>query len=283
MGDSSDGPQQAKSAFIDLLPRIGSALVLAAVALALTYWGLGPFALLVGLVAVILSWEWGGMVRGKGLDGLFGVHAVIVILAVILGAKHLISLSAVVLLTGALIVGALRFGQKARLSAYGVFYAGLPAAALLWFRGDEPHGFFAIIFLFAVVWTTDIGAYAAGRAIGGPKLWSAVSPKKTWAGLLGGVGCAVLAGMLCATFLPGGSVVKLGITALLLALISQGGDLAESALKRRFDVKDSSSLIPGHGGFMDRVDGLVAAVVAAAIFALAVNAAAPARALLFWL
>ena len=267
---------------MDLAPRIISALVLAAVALGLTWWGLWPFLALVLTVAVILSWEWGGMIRGDGADSVFLVHGLAVAAALVLTALKLNGYAMLVLLIGCLIVGAMRFREKGKLSALGVFYAGLPAAALLWFRGDSTYGFYAIIFLFAVVWSTDIGAYAAGRAIGGPKLWPAVSPKKTWAGLIGGVSAAVIAAMICSAFMDGTPLARLSVTALLLALISQGGDLAESALKRGFDIKDSSTLIPGHGGFMDRVDGLIAAVVAAALFALAINAAAPARALLFW-
>lgn len=278
---SAEKPSAA-SAFRDLLPRLISGAVLALGAIGLTYWGLLPFAVLVMAVALILCWEWASVVRGRWQDPTFLVHVLAVAAAVVLGALNMAGLALVVLAIGALAIVGLEFGNRSRLSAAGVLYAGLPAVGLLWFRGDDPHGFAAVMFLFLAIWSTDIGAYIAGRAIGGPKLWPAVSPKKTWSGLIGGVLSGGLAGMLCAIYLADAPAGTTALTAILLALISQGGDMAESALKRRFDIKDSSALIPGHGGFMDRVDGLIAAVVAAALFAIAVNAAAPATALLFW-
>ena len=135
--------------------------------------------------------------------------------------------------------------------------------------------FLTLILILLVVWVTDIGGYFAGRGIGGPKLWPRVSPKKTWAGAVGGFAAslAVAAGFVVIGFaeveppqgLELGPVLLLGAS---LSIISQLGDLFESAVKRRFGVKDSSQLIPGHGGLLDRLDGFVAAVIAAAIFGL---------------
>jgi len=281
VGQASAG-NTAASAYRDLLPRVISGAVLAIGALVLTYWGLMAFALLILAVSLILCWEWGGVIRGKGLDLILAIHGGAVGLAIVLAGMGLPALGILALAIGALAIIGLQFGNNARLSALGVFYVGLPAVALLWFRGDARHGFAAVVFLFAAVWATDIGAYAAGRAIGGPKLWPAVSPKKTWSGLIGGVLAGALAGTFCAIFLADAPAALAAVTATVLAVISQCGDMAESALKRGFDVKDSSGLIPGHGGFMDRVDGLIAAVTAAAIFAMAGNIAAPAKALLFW-
>ena len=123
-------------------------------------------------------------------------------------------------------------------------------------------------------------AFVAGRSIGGPKLWPAISPNKTWAGFIGGVGSSAALSALFAQLIPGATSLKLGAIGLALGIVAQAGDLAESALKRRFNVKDAGRLIPGHGGLMDRLDGFVAVAIAAALLALLWNAKAPATALL---
>jgi phosphatidate cytidylyltransferase len=166
------------------------------------------------------------------------------------------------------------------MSAVGVPYVALPAVAMIWLRADEPLGFWAILFIFAVVWGSDIGAFAAGRTLGGPKLWPRVSPNKTWSGLIGALGAGLLAGIVFAQITPSAHSVTLALTGLALALVAQMGDLAESALKRRFGIKDASALIPGHGGVMDRADSTVAVSVTVAILALLTLPHAPARALL---
>ena len=132
-------------------------------------------------------------------------------------------------------------------------------------RLDQTGGFVALILILLVVWVTDIGGYFAGRGIGGPKLWPRVSPKKTWAGAIGGFAASLVVAGGFAVFGLGkaGPMLLLGAV---LSIASQLGDLFELAVKRRFGVKDSSHLIPGHGGLMDRLDGFVAAVVMAAIF-----------------
>ena len=261
--------------------RIASGFVLVAVALGFAYAGPRPFALLVFVVALFLSWEWGRMVRGVATDLAFYVHALGVSAAIALASMGYAALSVAVLVTAAIILVPLVFGRGARLSALGVFYVGLPAVALLWVRADEPYGFAALLLIFAIVWSSDIAAFAAGRLIGGPKLWPRVSPNKTWSGLIGGCLAAALAAAAFAYFLEASSVVRLALTGLGLALVAQIGDLAESALKRLFGRKDASSLIPGHGGFMDRMDSIMAVAIAASVLALAINAHAPARALLF--
>jgi phosphatidate cytidylyltransferase len=147
----------------------------------------------------------------------------------------------------------------------GVLYVGLPVLALLVLRG-EPHGILLTFWAMALVWACDIGAYFAGRAIGGPKLAPAISPGKTWAGLAGGVIAAGLFGLaLNALF---GLPMALALVTPLLALVSQFGDLFESRLKREAGVKDSGSILPGHGGLLDRLDGLVPVAPIAAILAL---------------
>jgi phosphatidate cytidylyltransferase len=160
-------------------------------------------------------------------------------------------------------------------AAGGILYVGLPAMALVWLRNDVPGGLEHVLWLMIVVWATDICAYFAGRSIGGPKLAPRISPGKTWAGLLGGMaGAGLFGGLLALTFGAGfwlAASVGMGV-----AVVSQLGDLFESALKRRAGVKDSGHLIPGHGGLLDRIDGLVfAAPLFAAIVWLTLAGAAP--------
>jgi phosphatidate cytidylyltransferase len=259
--------------------RVASALVLASVTIALDYWGLVPFSLTVLAVVLAMSWEWGRIVRGAGFDPTFAVHAVAAGAAVVLGGLGQAGLGLLALLIGTLILLVRDMSRDGVVSALGIPYVGLPALALLFLRSDAVFGFQATIFVLLVVWAMDTFALLGGRNIGGPKLWPRVSPNKTWAGLLSGAAAGALAGFVFAKVI-GAPALALSALSLVLALVSQAGDLAESALKRLYGVKDSSGLIPGHGGFLDRVDGVVAAAVAAAVIALAVNAAAPGRALL---
>lgn len=152
------------------------------------------------------------------------------------------------------------------LNLFGTPYIGVPALSLAWLRSDPASGFETILWLLCLVWATDIGAYFAGRLIGGPKLLPRVSPKKTWAGLIGGMVSAAGVGAGIAAWL-GLSVVGFGLLSAGLAVVSQAGDLFESWVKRRFNVKDSSNIIPGHGGVLDRVDGVLPVAVVVAVVA----------------
>ncbi len=263
--------------------RILSGAVLAGIAFGLAYAGLKPFAVLVLVVALFVSWEWGHMVRGVGADLAFFIHATAVTGAILLATAGYAALGGAVLVTAAIILIPLVFGRGARLSALGVFYVGLPAISLLWLRSDEPYGFAVVLLIFAIVWSSDIAAFAAGRTIGGPKLWPRISPNKTWAGLIAALAAGAVAALIVVPLVADASPLRLVLTGLGLSLVAQLGDLAESGLKRLFGLKDASDLIPGHGGFMDRMDSIVAVAVAAALFALAVDPHAPARALLLGL
>ena len=265
----------------DLRARIIAGAVMVLIALALAYAGPTWFALLVLVVSLVISWEWGRVVRGVSFDLAFFVHAAAATAAITLAAKGNAALGLAVIASSAIVLVPLVFGRGARLSVLGVIYAGIPAVALLWMRGDEPYGFLAVLLIFAIVWASDTTAYAAGRLIGGPKLWPQISPNKTWAGLLGGLAASTAAAALFSFFVEGASPLGLALTGLVLGIVAQAGDLAESALKRVFGFKDASALIPGHGGFMDRMDSIVTVAVAAGLFALAVDPHAPARALLF--
>jgi phosphatidate cytidylyltransferase len=277
---SADEPHASEhpAGISDIGRRLASGVVFAAITIALAWAGQMPFALLVLVAGLFMSWEWCRVVRGADFDLTLLVHGVAVAAAAVLTAFGYAALGLSVLVIGTIIVVSLQFGERPIFSAAGVLYCGLPAVALLWLRGDEPMGFLAVLFIFLVVWATDTAAFIAGRVIGGPKLAPRISPQKTWAGLAGGVAAAGFTAAVFALFTatqPG----FLLLVGLATGLIAQGGDLAESALKRTFGVKDASNLIPGHGGFLDRLDGIVAVAVATALAALFVNPHAPAAAL----
>lgn len=246
-----------------LAQRILSALVMLPPVAAAVWFGPPWSDLLVGLAVAILAWEWSSITAGRFLAPgplllAAGLVAAVVVLASGGGSWALLPLA----IAGA---GALLLGPAGRRGwlALGALYIGPAALAFAWLR-HRPDGLELIGYLLATVWAVDIFAYVAGRAIGGPKLWPAVSPKKTWAGLIGGVLAAALAGAAAAWWLDAAPAAGLALASALLALVAQGGDLLESAIKRHFGVKDASQLIPGHGGLMDRVDGLLAASLALA-------------------
>lgn len=277
-------PQPSGATLIsrELQLRIASGVIVGAIAFAVLYWGSGPFAILLGAIAAAMSWEWGRIVRGGDADIITALHIGTAVVAAGLAAFGMAGLAIAVVAIGAITASALAVGQpNAALTGAGVLYTGLPVIALEWLRSDDSFGLLAVLFVLIVVVVTDTAAYAAGRTLGGPKLWPAVSPNKTWAGLVGGVSAAAVAGVLFPYITGSGAPAWLAALGLLLGLVAQAGDLAESALKRHFGRKDASDLIPGHGGFMDRMDGIVTASVAAALIALAVEAYQPARALLY--
>jgi phosphatidate cytidylyltransferase len=147
----------------------------------------------------------------------------------------------------------------------GVLYAVAVAAAPVILRGDPLWGMAALLWLYAAVWLSDIMAFACGRLIGGPRLWPALSPRKTWAGLIGGTLGGTVAAVCVAAAAGAAALAPVVALSFAVALASQGGDLLESAIKRRFGAKDSSHVIPGHGGIMDRIDGFVIAATVAAV------------------
>ncbi len=254
----------------ELRLRVISALLLAPAVLAATYFGGWAFAVGAALCAGILLQEWTVIVGARNRAGI-AVAALAVATAMLLVALDrvetalaVLALAASVLGIAARVSGVSAFGWLAA----GVLYAGLTGVVLVVFR-DGDSGFAIILFLFAVVWATDIAAYFAGRRFGGPKLWARVSPKKTWSGALGGLGAALLVGVMAASLFGRAPSAAWIAAAGLLSVFSQAGDLLESALKRRFGVKDSGRIIPGHGGVMDRVDGLTGAGVLGYLVAVA--------------
>lgn len=275
--EDADAAARAKR-WGDLRKRALSAMVLGPAAVACIWLGAEAFAGMMALAVALLAWEWVHMCgrRVRVLPGMAVPLAVLAAGALAVGDHVRWALAALGI--GFLIAWwfarsmAETLTQPAFRLALGVLYVGLAGIALIELRHDTEAGRYNVLFLFLVVWASDIGAYMAGRAFGGPKLWPAVSPNKTWSGAAGGLLAAILVALGTAmAFTPGASNVAVVAVAALLGVASQAGDLLESAIKRHFDVKDSSRLIPGHGGLLDRLDGVLAAAPVAALLSFALG------------
>ena len=267
----------------ELALRVCSALVLAPLAIGTAYLGHWPFAVVWGVAAVGVLWEWTSLVAGADRRFVLTTGAASVALAFALVVGGLFLAAVIVLAIGTLAAASLAPAERRAWVAGGVPYAGALGVAPLVLRSDGEEGFLAVIFLFAVVWTTDIFAYFIGRAAGGPRLMPHVSPNKTWSGALGGAAAAAVVAVALAAAAGLSGLCAIVVLAIVLSVFAQAGDLFESFLKRRFGAKDSSHLIPGHGGLMDRLDGFVTASVAAALIGLARGGfEAPGRGLLVW-
>ena len=251
--------------------RILSAAILAPLGV-LAAWLGGPLlAGLTILAAAGMGWEWGRLTD----HGRFEARGLLVA-ATTAAAASLAASGWPIGGIGALVAGAaLRLiwptGEPgANLwAAIGMLWIGAPCVALLWLAADPASGRATLLWLFALVWATDSAAYVVGRSAGGPRLAPRWSPKKTWSGALGGLVAAALVGVITANILGISMLSSVSWVSLVLSAAAQFGDLLESAAKRRFGVKDASGLIPGHGGLLDRLDGLLAALTVAAILTLA--------------
>ena len=261
----------------DLLPRFASAIVLGAIAVVGAWLGGIATAILVAAAAALVHLEWTGVTEGSQRAS--PVNTAVIAAAMLIAGAGYVGIAAAVALVAAGV--AIATGPRPWRAA-GVAYASVFGLSLLVLRAAD-DGLAAIAFLFAAVWATDIGAYFAGRAIGGPKLWPAVSPKKTWAGAIGGVVSAILAGLATAAVADVPLVPILVVVIVALSIAGQCGDLFESFVKRHFGAKDAGTIIPGHGGMMDRVDGLVfAGAVAVSIGFLHSGGSEIARGLIWW-
>jgi phosphatidate cytidylyltransferase len=263
-------PDQARPAGQgDLLTRVISAAILAPIVLAAVIFGGLALAALVALVAAIAFWEWTAI--GNARDPAWARALALVCLVVgLLGLATLrsdwiifIAVAAVLAVLAGMRLPSLRW------MGLGLVYVAVPCAGFLLLRKTEPFGLYAILFIVVVAWATDIAAYFGGRALGGPKLWPRVSPKKTWSGALTGLVAAIAAGAITVGLTKAGDYRAGLLLAAPLSIAAQAGDLFESAVKRRFGVKDSGSIIPGHGGVLDRVDGLFGAAALAWLLAVA--------------
>jgi phosphatidate cytidylyltransferase len=247
----------------NLITRVASAVVLVPLAIAAAWAGGWYWTALVTLCAIGLFVEWLMMTGAAGNAPLMVTGAAVLAIAAPFLALRNVDIALLVLALGVAAV-AFRSSTPRSWAIGGFLYAAAAQVSSIVVRLDRSEGFFALVFILLVVWCTDIGGYFAGRTVGGPKLWPRVSPNKTWAGAVGGfiLSLLVAAGFAMNGF---GKMGPLLLIAAALSVASQLGDLFESAVKRRFGVKDSSQIIPGHGGLLDRLDGFVAAVVLAAI------------------
>lgn len=250
--------------------RVVSSIAMAVPAILVTLWGGWLFALVVGFCGALMAFEWNRIAYGERGQVSFALHLAALAAVIVLvqaGEARLALLS----IGGFVPIGlglARRDGLDPRWISLGLVYLLLPILALIWLRQTAVEPAASVLWLFAVVWATDIAALAAGRTLGGPRLAPRLSPAKTWAGLAGGTIGAGVTGFVGGWLIAGTPIWRLALAATLLAVLGQLGDLTESAFKRRFGVKDSSGLIPGQGGLLDRVDGLIFAVLAVAMLAL---------------
>jgi len=253
----------------DIALRAASAAVLAPAAVAATWIGGVWFLALMVAAAIVLAFEWAAMSAPKAQRPIGVAVALAVVAAVVSAHFGVMSVAFVILVFGAAAAGlfARTRGQQALDAAYGVLYLGWPSVLLIWLRDvDSLVGLHWTVLVFAVAWSADILAYLVGSTFGGPKLWPSYSPNKTWSGFVGGILAGAVAGAaMTAGFDMGRLTIFWGaVLGLAAALATMGGDLWESGLKRRFGVKDAGNTIPGHGGLLDRVDGLMFAVVVVA-------------------
>jgi len=267
----------------NLALRVVSAAVLAPLALLTAFLGGWPFAVFWAIAALFVLWEWIELVADGSHRLMFSWCAGVIVAAGFfawLGRPVVGSL-----MVGLAMLGAAIFApsQRRLWVTLGVGYAGAMLLAPMFLRGDNTYGFASILVLFAVVWSTDVFGYFAGRAIGGPRLLPAVSPKKTWSGAIVGAAAAMLIAAYVASLFEHSNVVAILIIAFVLSALAQMGDLFESWVKRQFGAKDSGQLIPGHGGVMDRLDGFWAAAVAGCLIGMVRGGFdGPARGLLLW-
>ncbi len=252
----------------DIVVRALSALIIAPLAVYVVYLGSPYMEVVVTLLGAGMAWEWARLC-GNGelkLPGYAMISAVGAALAA--GAMREYTIAGWIVAVGAMAAVVLAVRDREGTPfwyAVGVLYTAVPCLGIIWLRADPAEGFKVVLWLLCVVWATDTGAYAAGRTIGGPKMAPSISPNKTWAGLAGGMISAGLVGGVTAWIVGTVGIGFLTGVSVVLAVLAQAGDLLESRLKRRFGVKDSSNLIPGHGGLLDRLDGVLAAALTVAV------------------
>lgn len=246
-----------------LWPRILASVVLVPAALAAVYAGNWVLAVWVAAAGVAMAVEWTAIVHRERMGWRLGLHVLALAasqaLVVVGRADWAVASILVVALLGNVI--AQGKGQRGVWVVLGIVYIAVPCLALVWLRQHVPHGFEMVFWLLLVVWATDSGAYVAGSVFGGPKLAPDISPSKTWTGAIAGLAAGIAATIGFAHYFGAAADPRFVAAGTALSLLTQCGDLAESALKRTFGVKDASDLIPGHGGALDRLDGMLFATL----------------------
>ncbi|ACG78186.1 phosphatidate cytidylyltransferase [Phenylobacterium zucineum HLK1] len=251
--------------------RIASAVVIGPAAVGAAWIGGWPYLVLIAIGVALLALEWGGMSAPVAPTRVSAAVTVAVLAAVFLAYQDqdLLAWTAVAVGAAAAALVARGVAERPADAAFGVIYIAPAAICLVWLRSTD-QGHWWMMTLFAATWAADIGAFAVGSLLKGPKLWPRFSPNKTWSGFVGGLAASSLAGLAMASLRAFDlNLAAAALVGLSVGLATMAGDLWESALKRRFGVKDSGDLIPGHGGLLDRVDGLMFAVVVMAVVRLA--------------
>jgi phosphatidate cytidylyltransferase len=266
--ESGDRGKDAPKQVNNLVLRIVSAAVMAPLAVWTAYLGGWPFALFWAIAAIAVLWEWITLVAGPNNRLMFSSCASALAVSAMVAWRGRPIAAIFLVGLGALAATVFAPRQQRSWITAGIGYAGAMLLAPILLRGDDRLGFVAMILLFAIVWTTDVFGYFAGRTFGGPKLLASVSPKKTWSGAIAGLVGAVIVAVMVARNFDDFNSVAIALLALVLSIASQAGDLLESHIKRRFGAKDASGLIPGHGGVMDRLDGFWAAALLACLIGL---------------
>lgn len=249
--------------------RIVSAAVILPVVFTALWYGDWVFAALLGLFGAFMCWEWSSLcgARATAEQGIMIVAAAVAPILAQAGSGDI----AILLVGGggvlALLIALFRRAANPLLLSLGLPYIGVTMIAAVWLRADARDGFMTLVWIILIVVATDVGAYFTGRGVGGPKLAPRISPNKTWSGLIGGMSCAGLTGLAIGYAYTESASLALVALSFGLGCVAQGGDLIESGLKRHFNVKDASRLIPGHGGFLDRFDGYLTVMPVTALMA----------------
>ena len=257
----------------NLVLRVVSACILIPVVVGFVYLGGWYLGLLMAIVAVLAINEWDVLCGGRGLRAVSAwLQAVILVLTAFFACADLLPLALLCIVAGIsaiFLLGSI-INIKTTWTIIGIVYLALPLLSLIWIREGTIEGFKSLIWLMGVVWATDIGAILVGRLMGGPRLLSRISPSKTWSGAFGGILFAVIVGIVMAFLYGNTTLVFLVLLSTSVSIVAQIGDFAESAVKRRYGVKDSGWLIPGHGGVLDRIDSMVL-VLPVAAFVMLIN------------
>ncbi len=274
-----------KLAHSELTLRLLSAFFLIAISVVGTVLGTWYFAALILAVSFLMAWEWHKLAHNNETVFFLILQCISISLAVILAVTHYYPAAIVSLILGFVAIHILSAGKMVKSkapiwSSVGCLYIGLPSIALIWFREDPQFGFATVLYLYILTWSTDSAAYLGGKTIGGFKLLPSVSPNKTWAGFFSGLLACLIVGFMFTLFYSNIDLLHVSVISIALGIAVQLGDLSESAMKRKFGLKDTSGLIPGHGGILDRVDGMVFSVCLAALIALCIDTTNPGVSLL---